>query len=218
MALKIIGTGVGRTGTYSLRSAINQLGLGPCHHMEEVMHHMPVQLPLWQAAVKGSPNWAAIYEGYQSTVDWPTAGFFRELSKTHPEAKFILTVRSPESWAASFSETIYTLLAGKDQAPPHLQAWFEMAAGVIARTGFPAGMSTTELAKAFTAHNDAVKAAIPPRTCWFTTSKRDGSRSANSSASPSQRRRFRRPTAASSSGSWSSAVAHRPDRDDGAPA
>ena len=162
MALKIIGTGVGRTGTYSLRSAINQLGLGPCHHMEEVLHHMPVQLPLWQAAVKGSPNWAAIYEGYQSTVDWPTAGFFRELSKTHPEAKFILTVRSPESWAASFSETIYTLLAGKDQAPPHMQAWLEMAAAVIAKTGFPAGMSTADLAKAFTAHNDAVKAAIPP--------------------------------------------------------
>jgi hypothetical protein len=55
MALKIIGTGVGRTGTHSLKSAINQLGLGPCHHMEEVMHHMPVQLPLWQAAVKGRP-------------------------------------------------------------------------------------------------------------------------------------------------------------------
>src|SRR5438552_1133407 len=104
MTLKIIGAGVGRTGTYSLRSAINQLGLGPSHHMEEVMQHMPVQLPLWQAAVKGKADWAAIYKGYASAVDWPTAGFVRELHKAYPEAKFILTVRSPESWAASFSE------------------------------------------------------------------------------------------------------------------
>ena len=95
MALKIIGTGVGRTGTYSLKQALTQLGLGPCHHMEEVMHHMPVQLPLWQAAVNGSADWVAIYQGYESAVDWPTAGFFRELGKTYPEAKFILSVRSP---------------------------------------------------------------------------------------------------------------------------
>ena len=165
MTLKIIGTGVGRTGTYSLKTAIGQLGLGPCHHMEEVLHHMPVQLPLWQAAVKADPaksDFAAIYDGYQSAVDWPTAGFFRELSKAYPEAKFILTVRSPESWAASFSETIYTLLAGKDQAPPHMQAWLDMAAAVIAKSGFVAGMSLPDLAKAFTAHNDAVKAAIAP--------------------------------------------------------
>ena len=161
MALKIIGTGVGRTGTYSLRTALNQLGLGPCHHMEEVLHHMPVQLPLWQAAVKGSPDWNAIYQGYESTVDWPTAGFFRELSKVYPDAKFILTVRSPESWAASFSETIYALLAAKDQAPPHMQAWLEMGIAVIAKTGFPAGMTPADLANAFTAHNEAVKATIP---------------------------------------------------------
>ena len=166
MSLTIIGAGVGRTGTYSLKTAIAQLGLGPCHHMEEVLHHMPVQLPLWEKAVKGGAggsNWDAIYDGYQSAVDWPTAGFFRELGNAYPEAKFILTVRSPESWAASFSETIYTLLAGKDQAPPHMQAWLDMAAAVIAKSGFPAGMSPPALAEAFTAHNDAVKAAIPPR-------------------------------------------------------
>lgn len=207
MALKIIGTGVGRTGTYSLKSAITQLGLGPCHHMEEVLHHMPVQLPLWQAAVKGSPDWAAIYDGYQSAVDWPTAGFFRELSKTYPKAKFILTVRSPESWAASFSETIYTLLAGKDQAPPHMREWLDMAAAVIARNGFPAGMSTIDLAKTFTAHNDAVKAAIPPRNLLVYEVKQGWSRSANFWARPFLRRLFHRPTAVSNSGSWSSAAA-----------
>jgi hypothetical protein len=161
MGPKIIGTGVGRTGTYSLKKAITQLGLGPCHHMEEVMHHMPVQLPLWQAAVQGQPDWAAIYRGYESAVDWPTAGFFRELGTAYPDAKFILSVRSPESWAASFSETIYKLSAARDQAPPHMHAFLDMAIAVTAKSGFPLGMDPPALAKAFTAHNEAVKAALP---------------------------------------------------------
>jgi hypothetical protein len=161
MGPRIIGAGVGRTGTYSLRTALNTLGMGPCHHMEEVLHHMPVQLPLWQAAVAGRADWPAVYKGYESTVDWPTAGFVPELYKAFPDAKFILTVRSPESWAASFSETIYALCAGKDEAPPHMQAWLEMAIAIIDRTGFPAGLDRDQLAKAFTKHNEAVKALIP---------------------------------------------------------
>lgn len=76
MSIQVIGTGVGRTGTLSLKLALTELGLGPCYHMTEVMEHLPVQLPLWQAAVSGKPNFAAIYEGYASAVDWPTAGFF----------------------------------------------------------------------------------------------------------------------------------------------
>lgn len=163
MTLKIIGAGVGRTGTYSLRTAINHLGFGPCHHMEEVMKHMPVQLPLWQAARNGKLDWAAIFNGYGSAVDWPAAGYFRELHKAYPQAKFILTVRSPESWAASFSETIYALLASKNQAPPHMQDWLDMGTAVVEKSGFPSGLDTAALAKAFTAHNEAVKAAIPAR-------------------------------------------------------
>jgi len=77
-------------------------------------------------------------------------------------AKFILTVRSPESWVASFSETIYKLLAGRDQAPKEMRAWLEMAVGVIDKTGFPGGLDAAGLTKAFNAHNDAVKATIPP--------------------------------------------------------
>lgn len=161
MTLKVIGAGVGRTGTYSLKLALNKLGFGPCHHMEEVLHNMPAQTPLWADAVAGRPDWNAIYQGYLSAVDWPTAGFFRELYAAYPKAKFILTHRSPESWTASFSETIYKLLAGRSQAPREMQAWLEMAAGVIEKTGFPAGLDLTGLRQAFVAHNDAVKGAIP---------------------------------------------------------
>ena len=163
MTPMIIGAGVGRTGTYSLKLALTQLGLGPCHHMEEVLHHLPVQLPLWQAALQGKADWAAIYEGYGSAVDWPTAAFFGELGKAYPEAKFILSLRSPESWADSFSETIYAFCAARDQAPPHMQPWASWAIGVIEKSGFPAGLDRSALAAAFTAHNEAVKAAIPAK-------------------------------------------------------
>ena len=96
MGMKVIGVGVGRTGTYSLKLAINQLGLGPCHHMEEVLLHMPQQVPLWSAALNGKADWGAIYREFASAVDWPTAGFYRPLRKAFPAAKFVLTSQSRE--------------------------------------------------------------------------------------------------------------------------
>lgn len=161
--MQVIGIGVGRTGTYSLKLAINQLGMGPCHHMEEVLHNMPVQVPLWSAALNGAPDWRAIYSGYESAVDWPTAGFFRELLEAFPNARFVLTLRNPESWADSFGGTIYKLLAGKDQAPPEMRDWLEMAGGVIAKTGFPSGLDRDALIKSFIAHNEAARAVIPDK-------------------------------------------------------
>jgi len=161
MSLKVIGAGVGRTGTYSLKLAINKLGFGLCHHMEEVIHNMPVQLPLWTNVVKGNPDWNAVYEGYSSAVDWPSARYFRELSKIYPSAKFILTHRDPERWVQSFSQTIYRLLAKKKSAPAQMQDWLDMSSEVIAQTGFPLGLNEDSLSEAFSAHNEAVKAAIP---------------------------------------------------------
>ena len=159
--LKVIGVGVGRTGTYSLKLALNELGFGPCFHMEEVAKKLPVQLPLWQAALKGRADWSAIYDGYESAVDWPTARFFRELHAAYPKAKFILSHRSPRSWAESFGATIYKLISKPDQAPEHLQEWLAMAGEVIRQTGIPAGADVAGLEAAFSAHVEAVKAAIP---------------------------------------------------------
>jgi hypothetical protein len=161
MTLQVVGAGVGRTGTYSLKLALNQLGVGPCHHMEEVLHNQATQVPLWAAAAKGQADWTTIYDGYESAVDWPTAGFFRELNTAYPAAKFILTVRSPQSWVDSFSATIYKLLAGRDQVPPQMQAWLDMACAIIAKTGFPLGLDTDGLMQGFLAHNEAVKREIP---------------------------------------------------------
>lgn len=159
--MQVFGAGVGRTGTYSLKLAINQLQFGPCHHMDEVLHNMPVNVPLWSSAVAGKPDWSQIYDGYNSAVDWPTACFFRELVKEFPLAKFILTLRDPERWADSFGGTIYKLLAGRDEAPQEMRAWLDMAGDVIAKSGFPPGLDRDGLIKAFIAHNDAVKETIP---------------------------------------------------------
>jgi len=161
MAIQVFGAGVGRTGTYSLKLAINRIGLGPCHHMEAVLHNMPKQVPLWSAAMDGSPDWNAIYAGFGSAVDWPTAAFFRELLESHPSAKFVLTERNPENWANSFGATIYKLLAGRDQGPPEMKAWLEMANRVIEKTGFPPDLDQDGLMSAFIAHNEAVRSTIP---------------------------------------------------------
>ena len=159
--MHVIGAGVGRTGTYSLKLAINRLGFGPCHHMEAVLQNMTVQVPLWSDAVDGRADWGQIYRGFDSAVDWPTACFFRELDDAYPAAKFVLTLRDPDRWADSFAATIYKLIAGRDHAPVDKQAWLEMAGRVIAKTGFPPGLDQDALRDAFVAHNEAVKATIP---------------------------------------------------------
>ena len=161
MSISVIGAGVGRTGTNSLKLALNQLGLGPCHHMDEVLSNMPAQVPLWAAAAKGKPDWAAVFKGYNSAVDWPVASFYRETHKQYPTAKFVLTQRSTESWYASFSETIYTALGMRDKMPPDKQVWLDMVIPVLAKAGFKLGQNEAELKAAFNAHNADVKAAIP---------------------------------------------------------
>ena len=161
MTLRVIGAGLGRTGTKSLQLALNQLGFGPCYHMGELALIPARNVPLWAAALDGRPDWDAIFEGYASAVDWPTATFYRELYSVYPQAKFILTVRSGEIWVQSFSETIYKLHARADQMPAALKPWFDMVNGVVFKTGFPFGLDNAGLAKAFDAHTSAVVAAIP---------------------------------------------------------
>jgi hypothetical protein len=106
MALRVIGTGFGRTGTDSMREALTILGLGPCHHMLEVMANED-QKQLWRALAKGgTPDWEALFAGFVSCVDWPSAFYWRELIKIYPKARVILTYRTSESWWASFEKTI----------------------------------------------------------------------------------------------------------------
>lgn len=113
--MKIIGASFGRTGTLSLKYAIEKLGLGPCYHMEEVLRH-PTHVARWQAVFDGEPpNWEKLFGKFQSTVDWPGCRFYQELMEAYPEAKVILTVRDPDRWYQSAYETIFNY--GNPQLP-----------------------------------------------------------------------------------------------------
>lgn len=107
MALKVIGSGLGRTGTMSTKLALEQLGFGPCHHMVEVFMH-PETVPLWVAAGKGQPDWDAIFAGYASMVDHPGCAYWRELMAVYPDAKVLHTVRDPDKWFDSTQATIFS--------------------------------------------------------------------------------------------------------------
>jgi hypothetical protein len=110
MGLEVIGAGFGRTGTESMKLALEHLGLGPCHHMHEVIGNKK-QVEWWRAATGGDiGNWDEVFEGYRSAMDWPSAFYWRQLSEHYLSAKIILTLRSADSWYKSFSKTILPVL------------------------------------------------------------------------------------------------------------
>jgi len=108
MALRVIGAGLGRTATFSLKFALEHLGLGPCYHMSEVFAGARRNVPLWLEAVQRTPNWDAIFDGFKSTTDYPACTYWRELADFYPDAKLILTVRDADTWFDSVSETIFS--------------------------------------------------------------------------------------------------------------
>jgi len=122
MTLKVIGTGFGRTGTDSMREALTMLGFGPCHHMFEINNN-DEQRRLWRALAKGAkPDWERLFEGYSSCVDWPSAFYWRELIKVYPEARVLLTYRTPESWWESFENMILAVKGMGEPDPDSLAA------------------------------------------------------------------------------------------------
>lgn len=109
--LKIIGAGFGRTGTVSLKVALEALGFGPCYHMFEVVKNIETMLPLWGAVLDGThADWSSIFANYQATVDWPACNYYEQLMAVYPDAKVLLSVRDPDAWYESAFSTIYQAL------------------------------------------------------------------------------------------------------------
>jgi hypothetical protein len=107
--VKVIGAGFGRTGTMSLKVALETLGFGPCYHMTEVFAH-PEHTGFWISAWRREPaDWYGVLGGYEGAVDWPACTFYEELMERYPDAKVILSVRDPERWYESVRNTIYEL-------------------------------------------------------------------------------------------------------------
>jgi hypothetical protein len=164
MTLQIIGPGFGRTGTTSLKVALEHLGYGPAHHMFEVRDH-PELLPSWAAVGHGGrPDWDAIFSGYRAQVDWPGARYWRELAALYPDAKLILTVRDPEEWYDSVAASILPFMAGRgtyDDA--HTNAVADMAYNVVVAGVFNERLNERDYAiSLFNAHIAEVQRSIPP--------------------------------------------------------
>lgn len=161
MTLKVIGAGFGRTGTLSLKFALEKLGLGPCHHMMEVFGK-PDHIDLWQQAADGkSVNWNEVFTGYRAAVDWPVCAFWQELSEVYPDAKFILSLRDPDKWFDSADATIFAgMRKFKDSDDPH----GKMVQKLIVNNTFDGDISDRHHAiEVFNRHNEQVKATLPAR-------------------------------------------------------
>lgn len=107
MTLKVIGAGLARTGTLSLKAALEELGFGPCYHMMELFNHMDAHLGFWNNAARRKPvDWQAFLANYQAAVDVPASLFYKELMQLYPDAKVVLTIRNASNWYDSVRETI----------------------------------------------------------------------------------------------------------------
>jgi hypothetical protein len=121
MALKVIGAGYPRTGTSSLKIALEQLGFGRCHHMREIIMNLP-SAGLWVEAAEGRPDWETIFQGYQSCTDAPGCSFWRELADYYPDAKVLLSVRDPEQWFESTQATVFSQeMLGRQMGTPMME-------------------------------------------------------------------------------------------------
>jgi len=172
MTLKVIGAGFGRTGTLSLKLALDELGLGPCYHMIQTIAH-PDHDAMWLALARGETrDWRPILKGHASTVDWPGLMIWRELAVANPQAKIILTLRDPESWYRSAAATIFARMTGAlrvealrpdgDAVDPIRQRHMEMVRFVVGEKSFGGRLDKEHAIRAFNAHNEDVRRSAPP--------------------------------------------------------
>jgi len=180
MAIRVIGAGLGRTGTLSLKAALERLGFGTCHHMIELFTH-PEQIVYWEAAGRGEPvDWSALFDsppGYQAVVDYPGCRYYRELMEYYPDAKVVLTVRDPNTWYESALATIFQVGrppagAGQEGGPPPqmpfpgdpqlLMRILQMIQRDIWQGDFAGKFEDRDhTIEVFNRHNAAVKAQVP---------------------------------------------------------
>lgn len=158
MPLKVVGAGVGRTGTASLKLALEQLLGGRCHHMFEMVGD-PAQTPGWTDAIEGRDvDWRELLSGYVAQVDWPGASFWPELSAANPDALVLLSTRDADAWYRSASDTIFNVF---DRPPPGREQWFE-ALRKMFRERFSDDLDNpTAMMDAFERHNARVRAGVP---------------------------------------------------------
>jgi Sulfotransferase domain len=165
MTLRVVGAGLGRTGTASLQLALQQLLDGRCYHMGEVFGRTD-DIPVWHAAVNGtSPDWGTFLAEFVATVDWPACTFWPELADANPDALVLLSTRSSaEAWWRSARDTIFDIAQRElpPDAPPVFAAQTAMAKDMFANTFCTAWENESAAKRAYEDHNAAVRAGVEP--------------------------------------------------------
>ena len=160
MALRVVGAGLGRTGTHSLKLALEQLLGARCYDMVEVFGR-PADVEVWQRALDGEQvDWDTIFAEYGATVDWPGAALWRELGAVYPDALVLLSVRAPADWWASADRTIFEIARRGPGDDPTGAAWYRMATTMLDQFTRDLDDEATTTG-AYLRHNDAVRAAVP---------------------------------------------------------
>jgi Sulfotransferase domain len=168
--VKVIGAGFGRTGTMSLKAALERLGANPCFHMIDIIRD-PSNLHYWQAAAEGEKvDWKEALAGWEGSVDWPGCTFYKEHMETWPDAPVLLSVRDPESWYKSVANSIHAAkemamrgeLEPPEENPPSPEV-MQMINGLIWNGTFHGRFEEKDYAlKVFNDHIEEVKRTVPP--------------------------------------------------------
>ena len=161
MSIEVIGAGFGRTGTLSLKFALEKLGFDKCYHMMEVERN-PGHAQIWIDAARGiEPDWHRLFEGYKASVDWPSCNFWREQMAAFPQAKVILTRRDPKSWYKSVMSTIWPA-SNRPRDTEEGRLGRELAFGNIWRPIFDERMDDeAHVIAQYEAHNQRVIEGVP---------------------------------------------------------
>jgi len=161
--VKVICAGFGRTGTSSLKGALEHLLGGPCFHFEELFKHTHLR-KAWAELARGGPEpqWADLYDGYQAVVDFPSCSYWEELGEAFPDALILLSVREPESWVRSWMGLwrylkFFRLL----RFLPFVRDIVAVLDRVIAERTFGGRLDRESLMASFESHNERVQATVP---------------------------------------------------------
>ena len=171
--LRVVGAGLGRTGTHSLKIALERLLGAPCYHMVEVFKR-PADLAAWQAAATGEPpDWHKLFDGFAATVDWPSAGFWREIAEAFPDAIILLSNRDADGWWKSATRTIFEGFRRQDRQPTDATAdgptarpadnpaFGAMVSALLTKTFTPDFLDETAAKAAFDRHAADVRQRAP---------------------------------------------------------